>query len=142
MAVTLLLAPDADRAEPCNPGHEDLDQPERTAGKTNPSDLPRPQANSNDDPVPHAAQAMTGPDEDPHGPGLWTRLSDAVGASWRSLVWDSGTDPGSGQRHGPEPSAGRRPSDVGAGRSQSSGSLEQQAIHLRPGRQPAWEFPS
>jgi hypothetical protein len=89
MVVTLLLAHDADRAEPRNSGYEDLDQPERTAGKTNPSDLLRPQANPDDDPVPHEAQAMTGPDEDPHGPGLWTSPSDAVGASWRSPVWDS-----------------------------------------------------
>jgi len=91
-AMVLLRPSNADGTEPRTLGDEDLDQPERTADATDPSDLLRPQANPNDDPIPHAAQAIAGPDKDPPEPSLWTVPSKAVGASWRRPIWDSGTD--------------------------------------------------
>jgi hypothetical protein len=90
--MTLPFVPDDDHAEPRNPGQEDLDQSERTADGTNPPDLLRPHANPDGDPIPHEAQIMAVPDETPRRPSLWTSPSTAVGASWRSPIWNSDTD--------------------------------------------------
>jgi hypothetical protein len=95
MAAILVLAPGADLAdlrrrltEQGIPERAVLERLGRMVVEAGPADLPCLRA------LPGVASATletrgtTGTGEDPDGPGLWTRPSDAVGASWRSPVWD------------------------------------------------------
>lgn len=96
MAAILVLAPGADLAdlrrrlaEQGIPEREVLERLGRMVVEAGPADLPCLRALPGIASAALEARATTGPGEDPHGPGLWTRPSDAVGASWRRPAWHS-----------------------------------------------------